>query len=821
MLRNYLKIAIRSVLKNRVYSILNILGLATGIAAYILLNNYVNFENSYENFLNEPGTIYRVTLDRYANGELATSTAENYPGVGPAMKDDIPEVEDFARLYNAPTKVNVIISNEENDGGPIRLKQKKFMYADSSFLPLFGYQLVSGDVHSALAKPNTAVISQSLASLYFGESDPIGKTLRMQDDQNNDELAEITGVFEDLPENTHLKFEILFSYSTLYGRGDWAPRIFNGSWNQNLMYVYVKLSEHANPESVLAKMPEVVNKYSPNLAERNREDVMLMQPIEDIHLHSNFPDETEINGSADGVAAMGMIAIFILALAWINYINLATSKAVERAKEVGVRKVMGAFKKQLVGQFLLESAIINFCSATIAVVFVLLATPIFNELTGHSFEISELLNAYSLGVLLIIWLVGTLLSGIYPSLVLSSFKPVAVLSGKLKSGSMGVFLRRALVVFQFIASIGLISSTLIVYGQLEFMKNTNIGMDINQVMVIERPSIAPKDRDQFNSSVDAFRNELTSHKSIQNVSGSVTVPGNTQELKARVKPYGADNESVVVFRLNSMDYNFIDVFDIKLLAGRNFSPEFVNDSDTAVIITESASKQLGYDTPEEIIGKNINIPSWEWSPIVIGVVNDYNQVSLKQSYEPTLFYFEPLRTDFISIKLSGNNIDDAVSHVEEIWRKTFPENPFDYFFLDDYFNRQYVNERQFGKMFGSFSILAIFIGCLGLFGLSAYTAHQRTKEIGIRKVLGSKVGDIFILLSKEFVLLIFIGILLASPLTYYFMDQWLESFAYKQGIQWWVFLIAGLSVVLVTLVTVSYHTIKAARVNPVESLRYR
>ena len=639
MFRNYLKIAFRSVLKNRVFSIINILGLATGTAAFILLNHYVKFENSYESFLKDTNTIYRVTLDRYANDELATSTAESYPGIGPAMKSDIPEVVDFARLYNAPTKVNVIISNEESPNNPIRLRQKKFMYADSSFLPLFGYELKDGNVNTALAKPNTAVISESLAKVYFGQTDVIGKALRMQDDQNNDELVEITGVFEDLPENTHLKFDILFSYTTLYGRGDWAPRIFNGSWNQNLMYVYVKLSPQADPKAVSDKLPELVNKYSPNLATRNREDVLLMQSIDDIHLHSSYPDEPEINGSAQGVKAMGLIAIFILVLAWVNYINLSTAKAAERGKEVGVRKIMGAFRKQLFTQFLLESAIINFAASVIAIVFIYLAVPLFNTLTGHAFEFTQIVDTANIITLAGLWVIGTVLSGIYPSLVLSSFNPIAVLSGKFKSGNSGVLFRRSLVVLQFVASIGLISSTMIVYGQLQYMQATDIGIAIDQVLVVERPSIAPKDTDQFNSSVDLFRNELTNHASIQNVSGSLTVPGNTQELKARVKPYNGDNESIVVFRLNSMDYEFIDVFEMELLAGRNFSPEYINDTDTAVILTESASKLLGYEKPEDIIGSNINIPSWDWSPIVIGVVNDYNQVSLRQSFEPPMFYF--------------------------------------------------------------------------------------------------------------------------------------------------------------------------------------
>ncbi len=820
MLKNYFKIALRSILKNKFFTIVNVLGLATGIAAFLLLIQYVSFEKGYDDFVVDSDYIYRVRLDQYSNGEIGISSAENYPGVGPAMKADIPGVEDYARLYNVGYKNNVVISYEEEGNQPIKFKLRKFLYADSSFLPLFGYKLIKGDVESALAKPNTAVISEKHAKMYFGDADPIGKILRLQADDNFNEDCIITGVFQDLPENTHLKFEILFSYNTLYTRGDWAPQIYDRSWNRKNMFTYVKLAKNADPKEIESKLPELVNKYSPTLAERNREDILILQPLKSIHLHSNLSEEPEINGDAESVSSLGLIAIFILIIAWVNYINLATAKAVERANEVGVRKVMGAFKNQLLGQFLLESAIINFLSILIAVLFVILAIPLFNRISGHSFTIVQFFNPTSIALIIGLWGVGTLLSGLYPAFVLSSFNPVSVLKGKLMTNKGGILLRRSLVVLQFITSIGLIAATIIVFNQVEFMRNQNIGLDIDRVLVIERPGIIPEDSEDFFDNVDVFRNELKDNSAVQYMSMSKTVPGNQRELKARVKLYGQSNDELKVLRYNSMDYEFLDLFKMEVIAGRGFSADYPSDIDTAMIITKSAVQLLGFDKPEDAIGQTISLPVFRLDGIIVGVVNDFNQVSLQEVQEPTVFYCMRYNGEYYSIRLNTENLPQAIAQIKQSWDKAFPGNPFVYFFLDDYFNRQYANEQHFGDLFAVFSILAIFICCLGLFGLSAYTAQQRTKEVGIRKVLGSSINNIFILLSKEFVYLILIGTLIAIPLTYYLMDQWLASFAYKQPIAWWVFIVSGLSVIIVALITVSFQTVKAATVNPVNSLKY-
>jgi putative ABC transport system permease protein len=391
-----------------------------------------------------------------------------------------------------------------------------------------------------------------------------------------------------------------------------------------------------------------------------------------------------------------------------------------------------------------------------------------------------------------------------------------VLKGKLKNSLSGILLRKGLVVFQFMTSVALIAGTLIVYRQLDFMMNRNIGMNIDQVMVVERPGIAPRDRNAFNSAIDVFRNELKKNTSIHAMSASMTIPGKQRETKASVKKYGTADDQLVSLRFNSMDYTFMDVFKMKLLAGRNFDEEFTNDQDTAVIISESASKLLGYKNPEEAIGQTISIPEFEWDPIIVGVVNDYHQVSLKKSLDPMIFYCTNYNGEYYSIRVKTDNLPQTIEHVRASWAKAFAGNPFGYFFLDDYFNRQYENERKFTV----FAALAIAVGCLGLFGLSAYTATQRTKEIGIRKVLGSSESGIFTLLSIEYLKLVTLSILLASPLVWFFMRDWVNSFPYHTSISPWVFLLSGLLVLVISLFTVSYQTIKAARTNPITSLRY-
>lgn len=812
--------AYRVLLKNKFFSTLNILGLAIGMAVFMLIAQYVKFETSYEDFIEHADNIYRVPLEVFLNNERVVASAENYPGVGPALASDLPEVTGFARLYNLGYKNNVIITYEEAHPEPIAFKQRHFLYADSSFLPLMGYEMISGNATTALNDPSTAVISEKYANMYFGNTDPIGKSLRMQDDDGNNELVRITGVFKNLPPNTHLKYDILFSYKTLYTRGDWAPGRYGQSWQRKDMYTFIQVQPGTDPKILEAKFHDIVNKYKPGLAEKNQQDILSLQRLSDIHLTSRLAEEPEPNGDLRIVKFLGIIGIFVLIIAWINYINLSTAKAMERAREVGVRKVMGAFQGQLISQFLVESALVNLIAMLMSVGLVALALPYFNSISGLSLTLDYLVQSWFLALCSALWMVGTLLSGFYPALVLSSFKPVVVLKGKLKNSISGILLRKSLVVIQFTASVALIAGTFIVYQQLNFMMDRDIGMNIDQVMVMERPGITPLDRSSFNSAIDVFRNELKKDPAISSVSASVTIPGKQREYKAVIKHYGAPDDQSVTVRFNSMDYEFMDVFKMKLLAGRSFSEDYLSDQDTSVIITESAARLMGFEKPEDAVGETIAIPTFQFNPIVVGVVNDYHQVSFKNALDPTVFYCTKYGGEFYSMRVNTNNLSQSVEHARASWNKAFPGNPFEYFFLDDFFNKQYENERQFGRLFTTFASLAVIVGCLGLFGLSAYTATQRTKEIGIRKVLGSSESKIFLLLSTEYLRLVGLSIVIAMPLIYFGMNNWISSFPYQTKISPWIFLWSGGMVLIISLMTVTFQTLKAAQTNPINSLRY-
>ncbi len=820
MFRNLLLTAWRSLIKSRFFTALNIIGLSTGMAVFLLVALYVYVERSYEEFLPEPGTLYRVTLESYLNKNLVTASAENFPGVGPAMKAEFPEVLGYARLYNVGYKNNVIITNEEARPDPIAFKHRRFLYADSSFLPSAGYPMVSGDAATALAQPNTAVISERYAQLYFGGEDPIGKMLRLQDDDFNNELVKVTAVFRELPSETHLKFDVLFSYKTLFSRFDRALERYDQSWQRKDMYTFVRLRADADPQALESKLPALVSKFKPDNPQRNREDILRLQPIRDIHLTSSLAEEPETNGDQRIVDFISLIGLFVLVIAWINYINLATAKALERAREVGVRKVMGALKAQLIRQFLAESALINLVAILLALLVVVLALPWFNGLSGLNLTLQYLVRPWFLGLAFVLWLAGTLFSGFYPAIVLSSFKPVSVLKGKLTNSLRGIALRKSLVVIQFVASVALIAGTLIVFDQLNFMMSRDLGMNIDQVLVVERPGISPRDRKAFSSAIDVFRAELKSSPSILGVAASGTIPGKLREYKANVKRYGAPDDQLVSVKFNGMDYEFMDVFGMKLLAGRVFSEQYPSDPDTAVLITELTSKLLGFQRPEDAIGQSMHIPEFRWAPVIVGVINDYHQVSLKKPLDASIFYCSKYGGEFYSIRISANNAQQAIEDTRRAWNKAFPGNPFEYFFLDDYFNQQYENERKFGKLFTVFSALAVLVGCLGLFGLSAFTAVQRTKEIGIRKALGSTESGIFLLLSREYLQLIGLAILMATPAIWWVMAGWVERFPYHISLSPLIFLVSGALVMVIALLTVSYQTLKAARINPVDSLRY-
>ena len=820
MLYNHFKTALRNLWKNSFFSLLNILGLAVGLAAFLLILQYVSFERSYDTFHADSDQIYRVQLNQYQEGELLFASSENYPGVGPALQADIPEVLSYARLYNLGAKNNMVVTWDDAPNGPIQFKHRRLLYADSSFLTMFSYPWVAGDPSTALDAPFSMVISESYAKKYFGEEEAIGKMLHMKDDDYNDELCKVTGVFKDVPQNAHLKFDILISYKTLFARGDWAPGRYHASWGRKDMYTYIKVREGTDIAALEAKFLPIIEKNNPDLAAENRKDELLLQPISDIHLYSSLTDEPEANGNGQFVSFMLLIALFILLIAYINYINLATARSLERANEVGVRKVLGAYRSQLVRQFLLESTIVNVVSMVIAVILVEISLPFFNQLTGQSIPAFGIWHqVWFAPVMLGLLVLGSLLSGLYPSFVLSSFRPVEVLNSKYGNTSKGAILRKILVVFQFAASVFLIVGTFIVYEQMDFMMNQDLGFNPNQTMVVERPGVSDRDRQLRSKQIDSFTEQAEKHSAIHKVTRSSTLLGKKMRFKTNVHKYTDPEDAGVPFTFSGIDYDFVEAMEMKVLHGRNFSKDFSTDIDTACMLTLSGTKALGFEKPEDALGQSLSIPRFRWNAIVVGVVNDYHQESLKLQTNPTMFYPTLHGAEYYLFKVNTADIPGVLSHLEKIWGTSFPGNPFEYFFLDDYFNRQYQNEQRFGSLFAVFAILAILVGCLGLFGLSAFTAQRRTKEIGIRKVLGASVKDILLLLSKSFIVLILIANVIAWPLVYLVMHRWLDAFAYRIDISWTIFLLAGGVVLFIALITIILQAYKAAIRNPVTSLR--
>lgn len=819
MIKNYFLTSLRHLLKQRFFTSLNVLGLAIGLTAFWLIIHYVTYERSYESFMENGDDIYRVQLDVYRNGELVYKSSENYAGVGQAMKDEYPEVLEYARLYNMGSKNNVIVTWEDAPGDPVVFKQRKFLYADAPILSMFSYEMVQGDIDNALVEPFTIVISETMAKNYFGDEDPMGKTLRLEDDDFNDEPCIVTGVFKDHPSNTHLKFDVLISFPTIYGRYDGALTRYKTGWQRKDYYTYVQLAPGADPKNLEERMPDLVTKFKPELADQNGEDVLLLQPVKDIHLTSRLTDEAEINGNGEAVSYLAIIAWFIIIIACINYVNLSTAKSVERAKEVGLRKVVGSQKSQLIVHFLVESSLVFLFSIMVAFGLILLINPVFNSIGGTPSSYIIWTQSWFWITALGFWIGGSVITGFYPAIVLSSFKPVEVLKGQFKGKGEGILLRRALVVMQFTTSVILIIGTLIVYDQMSFMQNQDLGYSTEQIMVVERPATRDTSNVQAQNDYLSFKNGLADQPMISEVAGSGMLPGKKLRFKTQFRKLDQDPSLATTFAVNSMDYEFFDLMDMEMLVGRTFSKEFIKDADTAILINEYGARALGF-TPEEAVGKYISIDRFRWKPQIVGVFKDIHNESLQEAMQPLAFVLQQYNHEYMMVKMSTNNITETVDAVENQWNESFAGNPFEYFFLDSYFNSYYQSEKSFRNLFLAFTVLAILIGCLGLFGLSSYTAVQKTKEIGIRKVLGSTTPGIVKLMFKDFLILIGIANLITWPTAWYFLKGWLENYPYHVDINFVFFGLAALFVLLIAFITVSFHTFKTAQLDPAKTLKY-
>jgi len=814
MIIHYVKIAWRNLWKNKTTAAINIGGLAIGIASSILLLSYVSFQLGYDGFNSSKRSIYRVNLDFFENNRLIVQSAENYSAVGPALKKEFPEILDQARLYNMGYKNNCVFSSNN-----VYFKETKFLYADSSFLTMFSFPFLQGDPRSALAQPYTAVISETIARKLFGNNGSqgaLGRSIQMTDDDRNNELCKITGVFKDIPENSHLKFNVLISYSTLDRRGS---ERYESDWHKKDYYTYVQLRPDADPGSLEAKLPLFVQKHSPGETALHQESRLSLQPLEKIHLSAGRQDEPEATVHEKAVGFLMVIAFFIITIAWVNYINLATVSAVNRAKEIGVRKVLGSNRATLIRQFLIESFSLNLASFFLALLLVYIVRPFLYDLLSIHLPLSNLLtNTY--GLLFLFFLIaGSFFSGLYPAFFLSSFKPVSVLKGKFAAAGKGLTLRKSLVVFQFSLSILLIIGTFIVYQQVHYMLHQNLGIKVNQVLVLDRPGRWDTARKTHNLLVQRFKDALIMDPGIESVAMSDEKPGKEIRWPSTYIQKDPASTTAVLINTTLINEDYIPTLGFHMLAGRNFSPEFQTDR-RGVIMTESAVRLLGFSDVGRAVGKEFHSDDGDYT--VIGVVNDFHQLSLQQQQTPSAFQFggrDMREYEYYLVKLKTARMDQTIAHVQTAWSNNFKGNPFEFSFLDETFNQQYRSDIQFGVIFGIFSFLAIFIACTGLLALVAFMVRQRTKEIGVRKVLGADVRDIVLLLTKDFIRLIVMANFIAWPLGWWLMNNWLKDFAYRIHIHWLVFILSGVIALTIALVTIGFQAVRAALSNPVHSLR--
>jgi putative ABC transport system permease protein len=810
MFKNNLKIAVRNLLSRKGYTFLNILGLAIGMTCCLLIFEYVGYERSYDSSSPLSNQIVRLRMDSYQQGKLSWKSATVYPAFGPTMKNDFPEVENFCRLIDA----NMVLLNQEKN---VKFNEEKGYYADPAFLQMFNVQFIKGDPVSALNAPYKIVLSENTAKKYFGNEDPIGKKLEYRDTRLS-KILEVTGIFKEYPANSHLIIDHLVSYSTLGSivkeSGD-TSNATETSWGWYDYYTYLQLKNGTNLKTFESKFPAFCDRYINNGEWQKTNNVRVeihALPLKDIHLYSNYNQEAEVNGNGQSVSFLFLIAFFIIAIAWINYINLATARSLERAREVGVRKVLGALRWDLVGQFLVESILLNLIAFVIALVATYLLTPMFSELAGRTQSTGFSLTTTYWLLFAGIFLIGSLLSGLYPAFVLSGFQPVYVLKGLFKNTGRGLLLRKSLIVLQFSTSVILIAGTVIVYQQVNYMRNQQLGANISQTIVLDGAATVIDSiyKDVF----QPFKSELLQQRGIKSVTASSSVIGKEIYWTSGIKRLAPASKDVTLYHLG-IDYDFIPAYGMKLVAGRNFSADFKTDR-KAVLLNESAVAALGFESPAQAID---NYVIRRDTLKVIGVVSDYHHQGLQKAIDPMIFLCVPNIRSFYSIKVESGNMQETVASIQKIWNQHFTADPFNYYLLDELYDGQYKANIQFGKIFGMFAFLAILVACFGLLGLSAYNVLQRTKEIGIRKVLGASVRQVLFILSKDFMVLVLVAFLVSIPLTWWVMNYWLKDFAFRINISWWVFGIAGLIAILIALLTISFQAIKAAIANPVKSLR--
>jgi len=809
MIKNYLKIAFRNLTKYKFTSFINVFGLTVGLTCCLLIFTFILHEISYDKFQPNADRVYRVTriFNNQQTGAVSLNLSTVAPPFGPLLQNDFKEIEDMTRMYPnnvTPLKYNDKIFNEQ-----------KVFFADDRFVDFFDVKMLRGNPQKALSEPYSVMLTDETAKKYFGDEDPINKIIKINPSGTYINFK-VTGIYKPFPSNTHVHPEVLLSFSTLNDSLVLGENDLKTDFGNNSFFTYIRLPGNYDSKKLIAQFPAFLDRYMANQyvgIKPSKATSLSLQKLTDIHLRSHTDYEAEVNGDISRVYIFSAIALFILLIACINYMNLSTARSTLRAREIGIRKTVGATRKEIMAQFLSESVLVSWIAMILAFGLTSLLLPWLNKVSAQNLDINILLNwKIIIPIIMVPFIVGGL-SGIYPAMFMSSFKPVKVLKGFLKTGSGNISFRKVLVTLQFAISIILIIATAIVFSQMRYMQHRPLGFDREHIVTLPYPAALS---DKFES----FRTDLLENSNIKNAGRSSRIPtgrlldaSNASMMSGdTLAPIKADIKMVVC------DHDFIPTYGIKMVAGRGFSRDFSTDT-SGFLINEAAAKVLGFKTNEDAVGKDFGYNGRKGK--LIGVFNDFNFESMHQKIVP-LVLFVPRNPDFfgrVSIKIAGSNIPAALSHIENTWKKYLPETPYEYTFLDENFARLYEVEERQKSLFTTFAFFAIFIACLGLFGLSAFTITQRVKEIGIRKVLGADVTTIVALLSKDFLVLVFISAVIAFPVAWYFMNKWLQDFAYRISMPWWIFIMAAVVAAMIALITISFQAIKAAIANPVKSLR--
>ncbi|ACU58456.1 ABC transporter permease [Chitinophaga pinensis] len=795
MLKNYLKIAWRNIRKQKFYSFINILGLTIGMTCCFLIFIYVRFELSYDKFHEKKDQLYHLLTDVKTPTELIEADITSGP-MGPALKADFPEVS---------AAVRVIFSNMVVTTDDAKYQEDKIAVVDSNFLDIFTFPLISGTKETALAEPFSVVLTESKAKKYFGTVNAVGRSVQINGRKNT---LKVTGVMKDVPENSQMPFDMLFPVSTYKALGV----DLENSWGNFGAITYLLLENGVDPAKFEKKLPAFMERHIGEKMKKNQMYYTLhLEPFKDVYIHSKRKGTTLVYGSITNVYIFSFVALFIMLIAVINFVNLATARATERAREVGVRKAVGAYEVQLTFQFLCETLLLSLVAFFLSAILCQLLLPAFNMLAGKEIAVN-IFKTGIVGLFLLIAILIGLLAGIYPALVLSSYEPVVVLKGAFSSSNRGLLLRRGLVVFQFVITIVLIAGVIIIYNQLLYMQSHDPGFKKDQQLVVEFNGV-----DNIKQHWKEIKQQVAGVPGVLGTSFSSSVPGKFNNSAYSVMELKNGDMQASNINLYFVDYDFIRQYNIKVVAGRAFSEEMGTDSTEAMVVNEATVASLGYSKPEEIIGKKFS--QWGREGKVIGVIKNFNYRSLREEIAPLTIRIGPDAYTPMTITATGASLKTVLANVENIYNRYAPDGRFEYYFLDEAFDKQYRAEYRFGRLVLTFTVLAIFLATLGLLGLISYIVIQRTKEIGIRKVLGASVSSILFLLSSDFLKLVVIALLVATPLAWYLMYQWLKDFAYRVDIQWWVFVLSGGIAVILALITVYVQTVKTALTSPVKSLR--